>query len=659
MKNGRSHRLPESFNLSEDGTDLEILYRTGPSGLTLLDRDLRILRINDYLVRTTGLTAEQQCGKPLRQVLPQLAALIEPHLKRVFDTGESVVEEYVEASTPLNPEESRSWIVTAHPLRLENGVIAAINTIVHDRTDHKKRERERKVLLEFEHVIAELSAEFVNLPADRFEHNVRDGLARVGEFLDADRVWLMLFDADKTKLPLAYWWFRSGFEVDEDTVSNTDMAAFPALVQLLFKGHVFRSERVTGLEAGFEQLSALFEQNGIKSGVAIPMSVGEDVIGALAIDAVRQERHWPDELVRRVKLMADVFANVISRKRADEDLRASLRQVESLRDRLEAENAFLREEIHDETQGDIIGVSSPIKAVLSLAERVAATDSTVLLLGETGTGKELISKRIHELSSRRNRALVTVNCAALPNTMIESELFGREKGAYTGALSRQAGRFEIADGSTLFLDEVGELSLETQVKLLRVLQSGEFERLGSTKISRVDVRVIAATNRELMQAVNLGTFRRDLFYRLNVFPITIPPLRDRKEDIPLLVWHFVRLIGKRLGKLIESIDNKSMANLSRYDWPGNIREIINTVERALIMHEKGALVIDLPHRSKTGERQYATLDDLQRNRILEVLEQTHWTISGSSGAARILGLKPSTLYNRMKKFGISRDERRS
>jgi transcriptional regulator with GAF, ATPase, and Fis domain len=298
-----------------------------------------------------------------------------------------------------------------------------------------------------------------------------------------------------------------------------------------------------------------------------------------------------------------------------------------------------------------------MKKVLSRAEQVAQTDSTVLLLGETGTGKELLARAIHRMSSRKDRPLVTVNCASLPPTLIESELFGREKGAYTGALTKMIGRFEIADGSTLFLDEIGEVPLDLQSKLLRVLEEGTFERLGSTKPLHVNVRIIAATNRDIEQKVEDGKFRRDLFYRLNVFPIVIPPLRERSEDIPLLVRAAVKEFQKKMGKEIESIPKKTMQALQAYSWPGNVRELRNLIERAMILSKDKTLEVDVPHRAPSEKDSTGNLGDMERKHIVAVLEKTGWRIAGQGGAAEVLGLKRTTLHAKMKKLGIKRSNK--
>jgi transcriptional regulator with GAF, ATPase, and Fis domain len=303
---------------------------------------------------------------------------------------------------------------------------------------------------------------------------------------------------------------------------------------------------------------------------------------------------------------------------------------------------------------EIVGQSAAIRKVLLQVGQVAAAGATVLLLGETGTGKELLARALHARSPRHARPMVMLNCAALPPTLFESELFGREKGAYTGALTRQAGRFELADGSTLFLDEVGELPLETQAKLLRVLEDGRFERLGGCATLQADVRIVAASNRDLERAVREGKFRKDLYYRLSVFPIHLPPLRERREDIPLLVWAFVKELAPGMGKSIESIPQTAMEALQRYDWPGNVRELRNVIERALIVCSEPVLRAEVPQATGPADDDL-TLAAVERRHIRSVLMRTAWRVSGRHGAAEILGLKPTTLESRMARLGIARE----
>ena len=325
----------------------------------------------------------------------------------------------------------------------------------------------------------------------------------------------------------------------------------------------------------------------------------------------------------------------------------------------QVEDSLAKGTLHDRRRGDdfesIIGESDSLRYVLSRVEQVSETDATVLLFGETGTGKELLARAIHKRSRRRDRPFVIVNCAALPASLIESELFGRERGAFTGAHATQVGRFELANRGTLFLDEVGELPLELQPKLLRVLQSGELERLGSPRTIDVDVRLVAATNRDLVEEVRQGRFRRDLFYRLNVFPLTVPSLRDRRQDIPLLVRHLVERHGRALRKPIDVVPHSVVETLEAYDWPGNVRELENVIQRAIIQSRGGTLELRdawMPEAASSGGG--TTLIEVERRHILHILEACHWRIEGQGGAAQLLALKSSTLRSRMLKLGITR-----
>jgi PAS domain S-box-containing protein len=341
------------------------------------------------------------------------------------------------------------------------------------------------------------------------------------------------------------------------------------------------------------------------------------------------------------------------------ELRTALSEIQAMKEQLEVENIYFRHESKMKHQNEnIIGQSDGLKYVLYRAEQVAPTNTTILILGETGTGKELIAAAIHNMSPRKERPLFTVNCAALPANLIESELFGRERGAFTGADSRRIGRFEVANGSTLCLDEIGELPLELQAKLLRVIQHHEFERLGSSQTIKIDVRIVATTNRDLDEEVRQGRFRQDLFYRLNVFPITVPPLRQRKDDIPLMVGSFIERFSRKLGKKITSISKETMKTLQDYPWPGNVRELESIIERAVILSP--GPVLQLVDKLKISSPQISsavrTLEETERNQILKILAETGWRIEGNDGAAAILGLHASTLRARMHKIGIVRPD---
>jgi formate hydrogenlyase transcriptional activator len=400
----------------------------------------------------------------------------------------------------------------------------------------------------------------------------------------------------------------------------------------------------------------LWRYYGVQSLTTIPLATGGgQTFGSLNFCNTEAKHHLSEGLVSQMRLVAEVCANALARRRADEELRRSYEEVERLRRQLELENTYLRKEYRlRHGNGRVVGESAGIMQVLSLVEQVAPTRSTVLIEGETGTGKELIAQRIHELSPRRDRPMVKVNCAALPSTLVESELFGREKGAYTGAVSREPGRFEVANGSTLFLDEVAELPLELQAKLLRVLEEGQFERVGSSRTLKTDVRVIAATNRDLSSEVEAGRFRRDLFYRLAVFPIRVPPLRDRREDVPLLVWSAVEELSRPMNRSVESIRRQDMERLQRYGWPGNVRELRNLVERAMILCSGPVLELEplvAPHAVNHDDG-VVTLDEAQRRQIAKALEAAGGRIGGHGGAAELLGVKRTTLRSRMKRLGI-------
>jgi formate hydrogenlyase transcriptional activator len=354
-------------------------------------------------------------------------------------------------------------------------------------------------------------------------------------------------------------------------------------------------------------------------------------------------------------LLLSLTRDVTERKKSENELKKAFMEINALKNQLEEENIYLRREVETRYRHkEIIGESRAIKKVLMAVERVAKENTSVLITGETGTGKEMLARAIHNLSPRNVRSMIRVNCAALPASLIESELFGREKGAFTGAASRQAGRFEAADKSTIFLDEIGDLPLELQAKLLRVLEDGTFERLGSAKTVSVDVRVIAATNHNLAELVKKDVFRRDLFYRLNVFPIVIPPLRERREDIPLLVWAFVEEFSQSMGKSIKNIPKKIMDELQGYNWPGNVRELKNVIERGMIMSNGSTLRLEQQQAEAAPAIKNMSIEDVEREHIKEVLNSTGWRVSGKNGAAKILGLKDSTLRSRMKKLSIAR-----
>ena len=509
---------------------------------------------------------------------------------------------------------------------------------------------------EFEQVVSRLSNTFINLPADRVDGEVNNGLASLAEVLDLDGTLITQTDVDKKSRIFTHSWRRPGLPAAP--TGRTD-EVFPWLASRIAGMEICKWSAIEDVPEEAVAERAYMLSVGLKSWLTVPLVVGGDQIGGMIATMFRWERTWDDLVLSRFQRAAEVFANALARKRINEELQNAYAEIEQLKQRLSRETRYLKEEAKLQYQyPEIVGGSDAIHRVLKKAEQVAKTDATVLLRGETGTGKELIARAIHEFSKRNNRPMVTVNCAALPATLIESELFGREKGAFTGALTREIGRFELANGSTLFLDEIGELPLDLQAKLLRVLQDGEFERLGSPRTIHVDVRVIAATARDLESAMKQGKFREDLFYRLSVFPITIPPLRERREDIPMLVWHFVTELGQRMGRQVAAIHGPTMEAFKNYSWPGNIRELRNVVERFMITHTGTTLFGDWESiETSTASGSSETLEDMERKHITNILKRTRWQIRGEAGAAVILGMKPTTLESLMRKLDITRPAR--
>jgi formate hydrogenlyase transcriptional activator len=421
------------------------------------------------------------------------------------------------------------------------------------------------------------------------------------------------------------------------------------------------------------RLLEIVEPFGVQSGCWLPLSTARQRLGALVFIS-KQPSAYDAVDVDFLQQVANQVALAVENALAFQQIAADFQEIQALKERLAKENAYLEEEVRTQHNfGEVVGDSAALRRVLKQVETVAPTDSTVLVLGETGTGKEIIARALHELSPRRGRTFVKLNCAAIPTGLLESELFGHEKGAFTGAVSQKAGRFELAHQGTLFLDEVGDIPLELQPKLLRVLQEQEFEHLGGTKTIKVDVRLVAATHRDLAQMVQEGRFRQDLYYRLNVFPVVLPPLRERQGDIPRLVSHFTQQFARRMGRRIESIPSAVMDALVHYPWPGNVRELQNVIERAVILSPGPSLEVALDflqermkdEGGRMNEQQPVppssfipnpskTLADAERDHILGILRETGWVLGGPNGAAARLGMKRTTLQSKMKKLGISR-----
>ncbi len=504
----------------------------------------------------------------------------------------------------------------------------------------------------FEDLISRLSATFIHIKAAEIDKRIEIGLQLIVEFMDMERAHLFQFDSEQNKLIQTHAFTTTVTNVAPKTLQKNK---YPWFFEKLLNREPISFSTLDNLpkDAGAER--EYLQQQGIQSVMVLPLVAAGVTHGCLSLASLTKECKWPGKLLQQFSLLAEVLSNALLRKLADEKIGRSLSEVQLMKERLEQENVYLREEMQVNTSHEgIVGESAAINSVKAAINQVAPSDATVLITGETGTGKELVTHAIHNSSQRNKDSLIKLNCAALPPSLIEAELFGREKGAYTGALTRQAGRFELADGGTLFLDEIGDMPLELQGKLLRVLQEGEFERLGGVQVLKTDVRVIAATNKDLTQAVAEGRFREDLYYRLNVFPIEVPPLRTRAEDIPLLVWHFVQELSKGMGKTITHLSKSTMNELQHYPWPGNVRELKNVIERALIVCNSETLHIKLTTDNAPAPADSLTLDEVNRNHILSVLEKTGWRVRGRNGAAQFLAVNPQTLDSRMKKLGIKR-----
>jgi transcriptional regulator with GAF, ATPase, and Fis domain len=509
---------------------------------------------------------------------------------------------------------------------------------------------ELKERLRFEVLLADLSARFVRVTAESIDQEIVNAQEKIVLALDLERSTLAQ-SSGCDHYVITHSWQSPGVDPFPTLAANV----LPWMTGVMSRGEVVCFARIEDLPEEAAREKEMISKFGPRSNATFPVRVGGKVIGAMAFGTVHREREWPDNIVNRLRLFVEIIGSAIARTRAETATQKALDEVRKLRDQLQHENVYLQSEVKAVSGDDrIIGESAAIRRVLKQVEQVAGTNSSVLLIGETGTGKERIASAIHERSPRKARPMVRINCSAIPQTLIESELFGHEKGAYTGASSRQMGRFQLAHGSTLFLDEVGELPLEVQIKLLRVLQEKQIERLGSPTTIAIDVRIIAATNRDLEKAVRDKTFRDDLYYRLNVFPIKIPPLRDRPEDIPLLIQLFVSEFAKLFGKHIESIDKRSFDSLQRYTWPGNVREVRNIVERAMILATGSRLYIETPSVAPNGPVPSLFLMDAERDHLVSVLNMTGWRIRGKGGAAETLGLKPTTLESMIVRLGITR-----
>ncbi len=528
---------------------------------------------------------------------------------------------------------------------------------------HLERQHQNmETRLKFEKLLSEISSSYTNLPASKIDDTIVHGLEQIGKFMGADRCNLSQFSEGLKDNHIIHSWHDMGVCALPAYTADCSRL-FPYILRKVSRGESIQFSHPDELPDTAAVDKKHLHRVGHVSHLVVPISIGGGVIGSLSVDNLRTRRTYSDEFVEQLRRVGEIFANAVARKQKELEIERAFSEIKRLKEQVEADCIYLREEIAlEHNVYNMVGQCDLFKHLLLKLQQISSTNVTVLILGETGTGKELVARAIHGASLRKGRPMVKVNCAALPANLIESELFGHEKGAFTSAMARQVGRFELAHGGTLFLDEIGELPLESQAKLLRVLQEGEFERLGSPRTIRVDVRIIAASNRDLEEEIRNGRFRQDLYYRLNVFPIMVPPLSERKADIPLLVNYFVDKFSKKMGKKIKNIPLDFMNNLQEHHWPGNVRELENVIERAVV-NTTGPSLQMLDHlppaapvnKTKTTDVSITPVKQAERELILRALEKTKWRVEGPKGAALQLQLNPSTLRYRMRKLGIARD----
>ncbi len=643
---------PEVFTQPEQF--LAAYFHSSPVGLCILDAELRFLAINKMLAEMNGIPAAAHVGKTAREVLGDAAAdVIEPEFRGVLSTGKPVLNFERSLVLPTRTDVGH-WMAHVFPIKDATGLVNRLAVVVVEITAQKKLEQSLQDVggrLRREMNRLQMVLDVSNIIASNW--NLQQAFpkisARMRRVLRHEYANFELHDANNGLLVR---------QAEDFPMGKGLLSALPISPDHSPGGRALR-ERTSlifskvELQAFDAEITKSFLAEGLKSLCCVPISRPNSVLGVLVLGSTRTDAFQPDD-VTLLNQIAAQFAVALENHRA-------VAEIETLKRRLDEERKFLEGEIPTHGQFvEIVGDSPALRQVLDQVTIVASSDATVLILGETGTGKELVARAIHRMSRRKEAPFIKLNCAAIPTGLLESELFGHEKGAFTGAISQKIGRMELAHGGTLFLDEIGEIALELQPKLLRLIQDQEFERLGSNHTIKVNLRLIAATNRDLAKGIAQHEFRSDLFYRLSVFPIRMPALRERREDVPLLVRHFVHRFAQRMDRHIETIPKETMKALMEWHWPGNIRELENLMERSVILSEGSVLrvpLLELPNRGPvTASRPDHTLDNAEREHILRVLRETGGKLSGHEGAARRLGLKRTTLQSKMERLKITRQD---
>ena len=650
--------LAQGQALSEQEKLLATYFSSSSVGLSILDSDFRYLAVNNTLAETHGIPAPDHLGKTVRDILGDFADVIEPQLQRVFSTGEPVLNLDVSAIVASRTG-SGQWVANYFPIKDQSGTVTRIGLVVVEISAQKElRQSLRDVSGKLRKEMGRLQMllDISSIMASTLDmHKVFPKVsARIRRVLRHEYAGFELHDAG-TGLLIRQ---ADDFPLGKGLLSAVQISPHNSPGGLALQERtplIFSKLQMQGFEA---EITKNLLAEGLRSLCCVPLLRPKGALGVLVLGSTRAEAFQTEDLTLLNQVAAQFAA-------ALENQRAAV-EIDALKQRLSAETKYLVGEFRSTGAfPEIIGDSPALRQALDQVATVAPSEATVLLLGETGTGKELFAQALHRLSRRKDGPFIKVNCAAIPTGLLESELFGHEKGAFTGAVSQKVGRMELAQGGTLFLDEVGEIPLELQPKLLRVLQDQEFERLGSNRTIRVDLRLIAATNRDLALSMAHHEFRSDLFYRLSVFPIRVPALRDRRDDIPLLVRHFVHKFAHRMNRSIESIPSETMTALSGWSWPGNVRELENLMERSVIVSEGHALRVPLaelrgdpqaPNAADRGPEPTTdhSLDNAERQHIIRILRETKGVLSGPDGAAHRLGLKRTTLQSKMQRLKITR-----